>query len=211
MNFLAHCTLASAHPELLVGGFLGDFVKGPVPDLPGELSAGIRLHRHIDAYSHRQADLRRSAERFGPELRRYAPIFVDLIADHFLARDFDTIHQAELSTFTDTAYQCIGDHRRHLSNDAERFYEHARHRDLFAAYQEPLVLERTIERIAQRLRRPELTAQVMSRLAGIERALAADFARYYPALQTQTTIWLQDHWQGQPKPLLPDAPVPTPA
>ena len=210
MNFLAHCTLASAHPDLLVGGFLGDFVKGPVPDLPGELSAGIRLHRYIDAYSHRQPDLQRSAQRFGPDLRRFAPIFVDLIADHFLACRFERLHDAELVVFTASAYDCIHQHRRQLSLGARTFYEHARRRDLFAAYGETAVLARTVERVAQRLRRPELAALAMAQFEARQAELADDFEAYYPALLAQTADWLQTHWSGTPEPLLSDAPRPTP-
>jgi len=50
MNFLAHTLLARANPELLLGGILGDFVKGDIArHHDGELARGIRLHRRIDA------------------------------------------------------------------------------------------------------------------------------------------------------------------
>ena len=38
MNFLAHCVLGHPDEALMAGGYLGDFVKGPVPsDLPVDL------------------------------------------------------------------------------------------------------------------------------------------------------------------------------
>ena len=51
MNFLAHCALSvsetgKADAQYVVGGFLGDFVKGAVPShLPEDIQTGIRLHR----------------------------------------------------------------------------------------------------------------------------------------------------------------------
>ena len=75
MNFLAHCALAGADEDLIVGSFLGDFVKGPIStDLPTGVQRGVRLHRRIDAYSNMQADIRVSVERFPAELRRIAPV-----------------------------------------------------------------------------------------------------------------------------------------
>ena len=86
MNYLAHCALGSAHPEYLVGGFLGDFVKGAVPvHLPQRIQVGIRLHRRLDAYSATQPDIADSIARLPRSLRRVAPIFIDLLADHYLA------------------------------------------------------------------------------------------------------------------------------
>ena len=68
MNFLAHCLIGARAREddagLIAGGFLGDFIKGPVPaSMPPALQAGVRLHRRIDAYSNQQPDLLRSAHR----------------------------------------------------------------------------------------------------------------------------------------------------
>ncbi|MEM8767504.1 MAG: hypothetical protein AAGE43_08685 [Pseudomonadota bacterium] len=68
MNFLAHCLIgheAAAGTDraspLLAGGFLGDFIKGRVPEaMPGDLALGVRLHRRVDAFSNQQPAIRRS-------------------------------------------------------------------------------------------------------------------------------------------------------
>ena len=50
MNLLAHAVLAGSDPGLVVGGVLGDWIKGPLDGgLSDDLSAGVRLHRRIDA------------------------------------------------------------------------------------------------------------------------------------------------------------------
>ncbi|KKM01805.1 hypothetical protein LCGC14_1790730, partial [marine sediment metagenome] len=49
MNYLAHIYLSGDHPEVMVGGLLGDFVKGPLRgQLPRAIEEGIALHRKID-------------------------------------------------------------------------------------------------------------------------------------------------------------------
>lgn len=41
MNFLAHALLAGDEPALIVGGVVGDWIKGPLPGpLPPDLRRG---------------------------------------------------------------------------------------------------------------------------------------------------------------------------
>jgi len=139
MNFLAHClipdlALEQTHPDIIAGGFVADFLKGPVPEgLPAELALGIRLHRRIDAYSNQQPVIRRSCERFPPELRRFAPIFVDVIADHLLAGLWTRFHPRPLTDFTATAYAAIEPHVHRLPESGKRFFDYMNREDLLAA------------------------------------------------------------------------------
>ena len=116
VNFLAHSLIPAlaaepGHPDLIAGGFMGDFIKGPVPEnLPDTLAEGVRLHRRIDAYSNAQPKIRASCARFPTELRRFAPIFVDVIADHLLATRWVQFCNVPLSDFTSGVYQAIEQH-----------------------------------------------------------------------------------------------------
>ena len=52
MNYLAHFALAGPETGLLVGGFLGDYIKGRLENrFSPEIERGIRLHRAIDQYT----------------------------------------------------------------------------------------------------------------------------------------------------------------
>lgn len=54
MNFLAHLFLGRDTDDLLVGSYLGDFVKGEINgELPTDITRGILLHRHIDSFTDR--------------------------------------------------------------------------------------------------------------------------------------------------------------
>ena len=54
MNHLAHLLLAERSNGLLVGGFLGDFVKGRLKgDRPTAIEQGIKLHRYIDHHQYK--------------------------------------------------------------------------------------------------------------------------------------------------------------
>ena len=87
MNFLAHILLSGSRSDMQIGGFLGDFVKGPLRgEFPPEIEAGIQLHRSIDAHTDSLPALQALRALLPLEWRRYNGILSDVLYDHFLAR-----------------------------------------------------------------------------------------------------------------------------
>ena len=201
MNFLAHCALSvsesdSADAHYVVGGFLGDFVKGAVPShLPQDIQTGIRLHRRIDAFSALQSDIKASVARLPASTRRLAPVFIDLVADHFLARHFESVHGEPLGGFTARVYAVLGAHESQLPVDAARFFRFMRDHDLLGRYVGIDPIERAFRRIAERLGRPEAVTESMAALHADYRDFESDFLRYYPALQRHAHAWLTQEGQ----------------
>jgi acyl carrier protein phosphodiesterase len=108
LNFLAHALLAGEDPALLVGGVIGDWIKGPLPGvLPDDLARGVALHRAIDNHAESQPAFRRSRSRVSVERRRYAGVLVDVFYDHLLARDWAAIHHRPLDEYCDAVYRSI--------------------------------------------------------------------------------------------------------
>ena len=196
MNFLAHCVLPelalpSAPTGLVVGGFLGDFLKGPVPEhLPAAISDGVRLHRRLDAFSNQHAAIRASCQRFPSSLRRIAPVFVDVLADHLLATRFDQYSPEPLTTFTARTYATLDAHRAHIPDHGQRFLRHAAAHDLFAAYAMPSTLAGAIASVAHRLGRGEVGDAVLHTIAASRSELLQDFLDYFPDLVGHTGDWL---------------------
>ena len=189
MNFLAHCLIGARaaepieQPGLVAGGFLGDFVKGPVPDaMPGELALGVRLHRRLDAYSAHQPAIRASCDRFPSDLRRLAPIFVDIICDHLLTRRWSEWHPEPLEGFTARIYDHVDAHAAWLSPDGARFLAYARDRDLLSGYGNWQLTVRAMHSVTRRLGRQELDVDLDRQVAGLLDGLENDFITYFPDL-----------------------------
>lgn len=101
MNYLAHLYLAGEQPGLVIGGFLGDFVKGPLKgEYPENIELGMRLHRRIDAWSDQHHKLSLARQTLPPELGRYTGIITDLLVDHFLSLHWQSYAQEPLAEFT---------------------------------------------------------------------------------------------------------------
>lgn len=207
MNFLAHCLIGSwaagagndaAMPAgapgpaaLLAGGFLGDFIKGRVPeDMPWDLALGVRLHRRVDAYSNTHPDIRVSSDRFPPELRRLAPILVDILCDHLLSRRWAEYHHEEIENFTGTIYAEVAALDDWLPDTGHRFLAYAREKDLLARYGEWPVAEGAMHSITRRLGRTELNPIICEVVPPLLEELEADFQRYFPDILAHARDWV---------------------
>lgn len=193
MNFLAHCLLGHPHEALMAGGFIGDFVKGPVPDtLPAELQAGVRLHRRVDAVSNRLPGIRTSIQRLDPELRRVAPVLLDILADHCLAMRWDRHGHGDLKAFSGSAYRAIDGYASHLPASGRRFFRRMREVDLFVRYLEPETPLRAMEYVLERLRHAHL-APKLDHLVGVGLpSLMDDFDGYFPELRSAVVDWKEE-------------------
>ncbi|WP_299822086.1 ACP phosphodiesterase [uncultured Pontibacter sp.] len=111
MNFLAHAFLSGDNPELLLGNFIADTVKGKQATLYApEVAKGIKLHRLIDSYTDNHEIVAETKARLRPQYRKFAPVIADMYYDHFLASRFETYAQEPLRAYTKKVYAIVNVH-----------------------------------------------------------------------------------------------------
>ncbi len=200
MNFLAHCVLGALASEsrnegLIVGGILGDLWKGAIPaHWNAEIRAGIRLHRRVDAASNQHPGIRRSCDRFPAELRRLAPVLVDIHGDLALAGFWSNhVAQPQLE-FIQRCNGVIGNWREwdlELPSAAERFLDVIIERDLLTAYGTWDGVGLCVEGVARRLCKPDLPGPALATCQALSEALCTDFNSYFPDLQTEARRFIE--------------------
>lgn len=109
MNFLAHIYLSGEDPNIQLGNFIGDFVKGRnlAEQFGREIAKGIELHRAIDEFTDTHPVVKQSKMRLREKYRHYAPVIVDIFYDHYLARNWDKYHKTFLPDFAEKTYNMI--------------------------------------------------------------------------------------------------------
>jgi acyl carrier protein phosphodiesterase len=109
MNFLAHIYLSGDDPNIQLGNFMGDFVKGRnlTEQFGPEIAKGIELHRAIDAFTDKHPIVKQSKVRLREKYRHYAPVIVDIFYDHYLAKNWDKFHNTFLPDFAEQIYTMI--------------------------------------------------------------------------------------------------------
>ncbi len=108
MNFLAHIYLSGNNEEVIIGNFIADGIKGKkYQKYPDGIQKGILLHREIDTFTDAHPIVRQSTKRLHEKYGHYSGIIVDILYDHFLAKNWNTYSSIPLDTFVDNFYQLL--------------------------------------------------------------------------------------------------------
>ncbi|HLY95891.1 MAG: ACP phosphodiesterase [Sideroxydans sp.] len=155
MNFLAHAFLAGDEPALIVGGVVGDWIKGSLPGtLPEDLARGVALHRAIDHFAESHPAFRRSRARVSVERRRYAGVLVDVFYDHLLARDWAAIHRQPLQEYCRTVYALIRERMDDLPAAGHPALTMMAQQDWLSSYAQIEGVADILARMSRRARQP---------------------------------------------------------
>ena len=143
---------------LLAGAIIGDFHKGRVNQAwPRDLVAGITLHRRIDALSNKSESVKPASSFYPKELRRFAPIYFDILADHFLANNWAYWSKGALKDLTSDSYRALKKFDAYIPKKNQEFVSFMRNNDLLAGYQHWGNIELATSGVMRRLGRPELS------------------------------------------------------
>jgi acyl carrier protein phosphodiesterase len=122
MNFLAHIYLSGNNEELKFGNFIGDWIKGnKFLNYQGDFRKGILLHREIDGFTDNHPVVDRSVERLRPAYGKHAAVAVDILYDHYLAKNWEDYSEVPLKKFVKEFHLYVLTHFHMLPQGAGRF------------------------------------------------------------------------------------------
>ncbi len=108
MNFLAHAYLSFDQPKVLVGNFIGDFVRGNIKDqFEKEIVLGIMLHREIDDFTDTHPEVKKAQEILKPKFGRYSMVITDIFFDYFLSKYWGNYDHRSIQEFASQVYKTI--------------------------------------------------------------------------------------------------------
>jgi acyl carrier protein phosphodiesterase len=108
MNYLAHGNLSGSNDLIKVGNFMADSVKGnQYLNYEKELQYGILLHRHIDSFTDAHPIYRQSKHRLHEKYGHYSGVIMDILYDHFLAKNWKKYSFISLPEFARDFYQIL--------------------------------------------------------------------------------------------------------
>lgn len=111
MNFLAHIYLSGDSKAVTVGNFMADGIRGKdykiyAPDI----QTGILLHREIDTFTDAHKTVRQSTKRLHKNYGHYSGVIVDILYDHFLAKNWSNYSKIPLEKYVNDFYDVLEDH-----------------------------------------------------------------------------------------------------
>jgi len=182
LNFLAHALLAGDAPALVVGGVVGDWIKGHLPGtLSDDLAKGVALHRAIDSFAETHPAFRQSRSRVSAERRRYAGVLVDVFYDHLLAQNWAALHDQPLNAYCEKVYRLIKDRLNDLPISSHPGLMLMAQEDWLSSYAQIEGISDVLLRMSRRARQP-------NPLANGEQEFLADMDGF----TTDFYAWLND-------------------
>lgn len=183
MNWLAHLYLSEPTTAFRLGALLPDLL--PLPRwqaLSAEVVRGAECHRLVDSFTDAHTVVRRSVARIDPPLRRFGGILVDVFYDHLLIRHWQEYARRPLKDFEDEVYAAIDHGEGLIPADALQRLARMRQHRWLQAYGSLEGVALTLQRVGQRLRRPQALELGVACLQRDLDAFAEDFAVFFPQL-----------------------------
>lgn len=108
MNFLAHIYLSGNNEFVTIGNFIADGIKGKdYKEYAIDIQTGVLLHRHIDTYTDAHKTVRRSTKRLHEKYGHYSGVIVDILYDHFLAKNWSKYSATPLNIYVNNFYDSL--------------------------------------------------------------------------------------------------------
>lgn len=193
MNFLAHLFLSGGHPEIMVGNFIGDFVRGRnvYEQFRPNIALGIELHREIDEFTDSHGVVMESKKRLRPKYRHYSPVIVDMFYDHFLAKNWQTYHSSPLDHFASEAYAILNKFEDQLPQRVQGLLPHIIRGNWLYNYSRIEGIHGALSGMSSRTPYESKMDEAVIDLQKFYTEFEDEFSRFFPELQQMSNQFLK--------------------
>jgi acyl carrier protein phosphodiesterase len=181
MNYLAHIFLSGVNDDVIIGNFIGDYVKGRDYNnyRPG-IKKGILLHRRIDSFTDKHKIIIQSKSYFAPRYHKYAGIIIDILYDHFLVLNWDKYSPQSLDTYKEDLFDCLKKNYAVLPERVQFFVPSFIKNDWIGVYSSVEGIVLVLSRMAMRTTLPDYSEFAREVIHKYYIQLESEFLTYFP-------------------------------
>lgn len=183
LNYLAHLFLSGLDEEVLIGNFIGDYVKGrSFMRFSEKVRKGITLHRNIDMFTDTNTIVRASKSRFSEQYGKYSGVIIDIFYDHFLTRNWDKFCSIDLFSFAGKVYKILNKNFAVLPEEVQLFIPSFINNRWLTAYQSLKGIDLVLRKMSKRTSLPDHTEFAIQVLNEEYDFIDEEFLAYFPKL-----------------------------
>ena len=183
MNYLAHVFLSGEDEEIVIGNFIGDYVKGiNFRKYSESIKKGILLHRDIDTFTDRNKTVRKSKSLFKNRYGKYSGIIIDIFYDHFLAKNWSKFSSVPLKDFTLNLHKILNKYFDVLPERVKLFVPSFINNNWIEYYRSVFGIKQVLKRMSSITTLPDETSYAIKVLKDNYSVLESDFLDYFPEL-----------------------------
>lgn len=196
MNYLSHIYLSGQDEDIIIGNFLGDYVKGHLSKLEKSpynkrVLTGIALHRQIDSYTDAHPIVRKSTERLKSKYHKFSGIIVDMYYDHIFAKNFHQFSDIPLTQFSQQFYELLARRSDDIPAALDRMVVSMTTRDWLSNYATLEGLSWALRGIASRLKFVSGIENATDDLVADYHRFEEDFMAFFPEVQAHSVRFLE--------------------
>ena len=194
MNFLAHAYLSGDNKKILLGNFIGDFIKGrqALIKFDNEIIKGVELHRAIDEFTDNHLIVHESKDRLRPKYRHYAAVIVDVFYDHFLAAHWKEFHHRSLEDFASDTYSTIESFSPILPLRFKQMFPYMINGNWLVNYAKISGVHRALSGMASRSPYDSKMEHATEDLENHYKEFNDEFERFFPELKQFSEEWVNE-------------------
>ncbi len=184
MNFLAHLYLSGNHEEILIGNFIGDYVKGREYLYYSEgIRKGIMLHRFIDSYTDNHPVAKKSRIRLQQEYHKYSGIVIDIFYDYFLASEWNLFYPLKLDIYVENVFTLLKNHYYDFPQGIKNWFPNFIKNNWLLSYSTIEGIERILYRMSSRTSLPDFTVYAIDVLRKNEEEMRDEFHEFFTSIR----------------------------
>jgi acyl carrier protein phosphodiesterase len=185
MNFLAHIYLSGDNDLLKIGNFMADSIRGNrYLDYSDELRKGILLHRYIDTFTDAHPIYRKSKHRLHEKYGHYSGVIMDIVYDHYLAKNWATYSDVSLEEYAATFYKLLQDNYDILTEKTQKMIPYMITRNWLVAYATLEGLETILFQMDYRTKHRVNMQEAIVEIQLFNREFEEEFTQFFEELRS---------------------------
>lgn len=183
MNYLAHIYLSGENELVTIGNFIADGVKGKkYMQFPKDIQIGILLHRHIDTFTDAHPTVRLSTKRLHKKYGHYSGVIVDILYDHFLAKNWHQYSNTPLITYTENFYNALEAHYEILPLNIQKLLPYMLADNWLLSYASIEGISRVLDGMNRRTKNRSGMNEAVFELQAYYKEFEAEFSSFFNEL-----------------------------
>ncbi|MGB8704823.1 MAG: acyl carrier protein phosphodiesterase [Gillisia sp.] len=188
MNYLAHIYLSGDNPQLKIGNFIADSVKGKqFIKFSPEIQKGIILHRAIDNFTDTHKIVKKSVHRLFPMYSHYSTVIVDILYDHFLASNWKMYCEIPLEDYAQDFYGLLYDNFEDLPEKVQQFLPYMEEDNWLVSYKSINGIEKILGQMDRRTKNRSGMKNAVKELELYYNEFEQEFKMFFTELEDFTT------------------------
>ncbi len=184
MNYLAHIYLSGNNDALKIGNFISDFIRGnKYKKYPKAIQKGILLHRKIDSFTDENSIVRKSKRRLHNRYKHYSGIIIDIIFDHFLAKNWQQFSDISLVDYENHFLELLEQNFEILPKKVQQIFPYMKEQKWLSSYATLEGIEKVLKGVNKRTNGKSKMDLAIIDLKNLYSYFEQDFALFFKELQ----------------------------